>query len=598
MGIQSDAQNFSVKFIQISDSFISSRIIDKFFETREELNMLEDADIPTIKENITLKLQFYSDDPETKFFMDGLDVLEFNNFDVDLSKRYFLPQKNDITLFKYGEDPMVPGYFEIRVVFKDKTYYSRIEIEPTLLAKKEWMILKDDLNACINGLAEDFIRRNISIGMNEKEKSYISVGLLQKFIIIERYSLQLIAALQDLYLKVNYKIIEEYKLTPTEKARRIDAKTIRYQQIHSENIDKVYAPIKKITYNLPENRYLKRTLVEIKNILKKVKVASYAYQNIIKNEIQEMQEFHNSNKSILNKQNSLQIVEKNIQKAKSIYGFIEMIENTVWYDEINVDSRHYIETVPQLVLDSRYGVLYQLNRALKRKNLKYIIDEQYTYQYKRTDKLYEMWCFLKIHRILMEELEFMPIKGWMYDADYNSEDILIPMLLPNTIIEYKKDEIVLQLTYDGVIPDKSSETKLMSMPVYIKNQHNRPDARLDVYNEKIYIGSVMIDCKYRKPNRFWKNQSKPKDYLKEMHQFLAYKDCESKYLYGSDRYRGRMRPVNEVWALYPLDENTTNDRYYKDERLRLLKVCPGKENNLLEVISNNIKEMINDYIRT
>lgn len=594
MGTQSDAQKFSVKFTQISYRS-SLHIIDKFFETREELNMLEDTDIPSMKENITLKLQFLSDDPDTKFFMDGLDVLELNNFDADSGKQYLLPQENDIVLFEYGDYPMIPGYYEIRVVFKDKNYYSRIQIEPTLLAKTEWMTLKDDLNACIAGLAEDFIRRNISIDINEKEKAYIPVGLLQKFIIIERYSSQVIAALQDLYLKANYKIIEEYKLTPTEKARRIDAKTIRYQQIHSEKIDKVYAPIKKITYDLPENRYLKRTLVEIKNILKKVKCASYTYQDIIKNEIQEMQIFHNSARSVLNKKTCLQTVEKNIQKAKSMYGFIEMIENTVWYDEINVDSTHFIETVPQLVLDSRYGVLYQLNRALKKKNLRYIVDEQYAYQYKRTDKLYEMWCFLQIHQIIIKELEFTPIQGWLYDADYNSEALLIPVLLPNTIIEYKKNDVVLQLTYDGVIPDKSSETKLMSMPIYIKNQHNRPDARIDVYNKKIYIGSVMIDCKYRRPIRFWKNQSKPKDYSKEMHQFLAYKDCDSKYLYGSDRYRGRIRPISEVWALYPVDENITNDRYYEDERLRLLKVCPGKENNLLAVISNNITEMIALY---
>lgn len=53
-----------------------------------------------------------------------------------------------------------------------------------------------------------------------------------------------------------------------------------------------------------------------------------------------------------------------------------------------------------------------------------------------------------------------------------------------------------KLTYN------SDETDLES-PVYVLDAHNKPDVRIDVYKNKVYIGSLILDMKCRRPESFF-----------------------------------------------------------------------------------------------
>lgn len=52
----------------------------------------------------------------------------------------------------------------------EKWYYGVLNILPKAMSKKEWKMMKDDLEKEVRGLAQDIIQKNIGIG-NKKHKN-------------------------------------------------------------------------------------------------------------------------------------------------------------------------------------------------------------------------------------------------------------------------------------------------------------------------------------------------------------------------------------------------------------------------------------------
>ena len=597
MGIQFNPKEFSITFIQIGTEYITEKKIDTFFDTIDELDLIPDEQIITVKENITLNLRFTSNTQNAKFYMDGLDMFDVE-IDDDESESFFHPKKEDISLYKNGEYPLIPGYYNIRVEIEDKRFYSKIQVQPIHIGIMEWKIIKDDLNKCVNGLAEDFVRKNNTLYDKDNTTNIISISLHQKLIVFNKYSSRIVEALSDLALRANYKIVDEYIMTPLNKTCVINAKTIRYRQMHGVKNNKIYAPVKKLTYDLPENRYLKKTLQNIKKMLKTINKSLNAFIEAEKNNIAELNNFNNDNRNMnlmKLKQKSIDFLEKNICNCCNIREFIDKFEREEWFKEIDVSGSYCLRVVPQIILDSRYNIFYKLNKSLYFNKFSITQDAGYDFQYKRTDKLYELWGFLQIHKEIIGGLGFKPISGWIYDEKYDLNEFIIPVLLSKTTITYHKDNMFIRYTYDGVIPNKSDETIADEIPIYSTNVHNRPDGRIDFYIDNgVYIGSIIVDFKYRNPRSFWDETKSPRMYPKAMRQLLAYRnDCESVYLYDNTKYR-RLRPVSEVWAVYPKSHSDDGSKnfYSKDTHMRLLNVYPGIENSLHENLKEKMKELI------
>lgn len=118
----------------------------------------------------------------------------------------------------------------------------------------------------------------------------------------------------------------------------------------------------------------------------------------------------------------------------------------------------------------------------------------YQFQWKRTDKLYELWCFLQFIKALEE-------KGWelatgpavvQEDGKYR-----LSSLEEGTEITLSRNDEKIRLIYDGTVPQHASDTDRETDPLYTNNVHRRPDLRMDYYRNGAYNGSLVADFKYR-----------------------------------------------------------------------------------------------------
>lgn len=231
--------------------------------------------------------------------------------------------------------------------------------------------------------------------------------------------------------------------------------------------------------------------------------------------------------------------------------------------------------------DPRYRALYQLYRELNNEQFQLQIHQSYSYQWKRTDKLYEIWGYLQFIKTLAgEELGFVPEKGWVFSQPLDGNSLLVPTLPANTEVVFRKEELEVRLVYEALLP---SQTRLTSKkePLYTRGTHNCPDGRLDVYRNAIFIGTIIFDFKYRPINSIWNEKLIVKNQQNEvMRQLVSYGDhLHSPYLFGegdgSHPLVSTWSPVQEVWAIYPNRNGTSGSKEYPDHKVCLIELTPG-----------------------
>lgn len=113
------------------------------------------------------------------------------------------------------------------------------------------------------------------------------------------------------------------------------------------------------------------------------------------------------------------------------------------------------------------------------------------------------------------------------------------------------------MVYDQCLPLEKEATDI-NHPLYIAKQHgdrrnhNRPDIVLNVYdNERnVYLGSIILECKYRKLHSFWSEDST----RSSRGQLEAYyNNARSSHLLAGLGESFNIRPISKVLALSPDD---------------------------------------------
>ena len=237
-------------------------------------------------------------------------------------------------------------------------------------------------------------------------------------------------------------------------------------------------------------------------------------------------------------------------------------------------------------------MLFQLYRELSERERPVHLDPSYSYQWKRTDLLYELWGYLKIIRCLSgPSVGFVPVAGWLFDRHAEAREVLVPFLQPGTTVIFRRGDLRIHWVYDAVIPEREAETNPSSVPLYTASKHNRPDGRIDLFKGDVYIGSLIVDFKYRRSRRIFDSDSKARE------QLSSYRfQCNSSYLYGqtlTPQQRAQMRPVGETWAIYPGDGDANLVEELKDYRIKLIQMRPGQSlDHMEEQLAKSIREMV------
>ncbi|WP_284035659.1 DUF2357 domain-containing protein [Neobacillus sp. 114] len=559
---------------------------DDFFEKRDEASI-------EIKEYLAVSITFRSIRADAQFFMDGLEILPDPNLKTDsqVGEVYLSPSEHPVILFDHNDEyyPLIPGYYRMMVIYDGNRYYNWVKVVPKQLNESQLELMKQEVEQELNGLAREVLLKKTDLDTRMDE---IPLGLLEQFFVINKRFSTVMAALTDLYRKVNFRINKGYTFVSKERTRFIDDKTIRHAAFRSNNEQTFKAPVSEVTYDLPENRLVKKIIDSISKTLT-------GFIESVERTAGNLTELHASSpiETAPQKDITLLELEKLIGIAGKMRGAIHWIKTAPWYESVGA---YHESSIPHVMnSDPRYRALYQLYRELHQEKSEVRTYPSYAYQWKRSDKLYEIWGYIQfIKAFTGDELAFSPKSGWIFNEDFGKNDGFIPSLPANTEVVLRKDKLKIVLVYDGHLPTQS-RLATAKKPLYTRGTHTTPDARLDVYKEDVYIGSIIVDFKYRPRNKIWdENLIYNQRQNEVMRQLVSYSDnIHSNFLFGAveNPLISRFSPVQEVWAVYPNRFGASRSYEYPDHKVCLVEMTPGQSNDLLV---DKIREGIDRLLKT
>lgn len=578
--------------------------VTNFVQDETHLYRMDDENVPEVVENKHLLLEFICEDETARLYMDGLDTLperdlEFGEDDI----AYISPELSPVYLYTNGRDsdnrdgyyPLIPGHYRIKVVVKNVSYYSWLKVQPKQITEEQWVSMRDEVEETLNGLAQDLVRKNASLGINSSLP--IPIHILRKLYIVKKDYLKWVNSLKTIQTEPRMRVRKEYNLVPGGKAGIVDATSIRYRSRHPESRDYVYTPKHTRNHNLLENQWIKKIVRFISREMNELLDYLHSHKEKIQREIKDERRFHHDEhiKIRLNSKVLDELIEYE-RFVRRVRSECLLVLKEKWMEEVEEAQALSIPHV--LHLDSRYRQLYQLYRLLKNEELSITLDTNYDYYWKRTDLLYEIWGFLQlIDGLQQETVGFEVVKGWIFDTNPNSKTIKVPFLEPGTVVEFKKENIRLRLVYDEILPFDKKNTAL-DKPIYANDTHNRPDARMDIYKDDEYIGTIMVDFKYRPVNAIWTNSRRKKNDV--MRQLISYRENMSSPFLYNNKFSSQwhiFRPVHEVWAVYPKHEYNRQPKNPMDSyQVRLMELTPLEEKNGFHLgIAEAIKKVVDDY---
>ncbi|SMO77357.1 DUF2357 domain-containing protein [Melghirimyces algeriensis] len=566
--------------------------LDRFFTDETDFYKHTGALIQ-LTENIPLTVIFHSNDPSVRFYMDGLDSLPETTVKTDPEGGIYLsPSPYPVTLFDPRDDvyPFIPGYYRIRISTHQQSYYAGLRILPKQIQVSQLEQMREEVEHVLQGLALNWYRKNM-VNRPMAMDTTVPPKLMLQSMMIQRHFPKAISALNDLREKIHYRVQKAYKNLPVERCKVIDNVTVKQHLTQPANTMTLKTPYRVIDVDLPENRLLKHITRSITRMLHQFNDSADQYRKKINDELGS---FSENSTIVRQKQNVLKDLNDTLRQAHKLKRSFQRIQSAPWYS--NISDTWSVNVSHVMNSDARYRAIYQLYREWKQKDITITLDESLQYQWKRTDKLYEIWSMIQLIQLLSREpLGYRPVSGWMVHSVMNNGTMHIPSLPAGEKIVFEKEEIRLHLTYDGTVPTNSKQTTLYGTPVYTRGTNNRPDARLDIYKRGTYIGGQVMDFKYRpkiavwNPNRIGNNRQT--DTMRQLNSYGS--DFRSPFLYTPD-WKWR-QAIREVWALYPEQHPKESVDYIEDHSICLLSLSPGFHNRhvakrLQQVIDQLVKE--------
>lgn len=564
----------------------TSTMVKSFAESFNEINHAG-LDRIAFKEYEEVKILFRSQNAGDRIYFDGIDLLPEENCNRDEEGNLYLaPSKTAQKMFEFSSSKYAirVGTFAIRLVHDGRDYYQWFQVLPKNVNQREWQIMREELEEEMRGLSADMIKKSISIG--ESGTTSASNQELYHFFVMRKYMNQILAAFLDLKEKPNYKIEKIYQRELVHRISKMDSVTFRDYLKKGEGKQSYLVPKRSCNYDLSENRWLKKIITFYENELHTFETSTKRYIELLRIELKELVEFRDKNQiSIELKKKTLSELEKYLESAKTISNLSRMIKEEEWYGQIKKDAPAFIPHV--LIYDVRYNVFYKIYQELRQESVKIQWSEGYAYSQKRSETLYEIWCFVKICRFLIsEEIGFEP-QGWIFDG-FLKDRVLIPELMSGTVVEFVKEKFRIKLHYDEPLCRQLEDTTKENQPVFTKGRHYRPDIRMDLYKEEVYWCTIILEVKYRKiqniiESRTSSCEAQIQEYKNELH---------SKYCRGLDENFAlrKLNPVDRVWVLNPTHkEGNIIDK--EEQGIKLIQLIPGK--NHQEIILE-LKEEITE----
>ncbi|MBD5448925.1 MAG: DUF2357 domain-containing protein [Lachnospiraceae bacterium] len=515
----------------------------------------------SIEENDDIEILFNSKDSNAKLYLEALDIVPIDDRQIAYDEDghiYRMPSDEPFILYKGNSDydALCVDIFQITVFCFETWYYGTLQVLPKPMNVGEWTMMKDELEKEMVGLAQDIVRRNIGIG--KLKDGNLPPKILYDFIVIKKYAQSVLSALLDIAENPRCEIVTQYKKMANNRNCRLDEESIRRFATRAGSEATYKVPEKVTNYDIQDNRLLKRIVLDYEKRLNQfLELLEEIYDYSKTFDSGKTKQYKNEwEKSIL----EFRLVARKLKKMTSL------LKTKDWYFEVRDITQAYIPH--SFIMDIRYNTLYQMYLELKKDTFQIEFDSEFSYTWKRSSYLYEMWCYFKVVHLLAAEYE-------MDIADWNSiftGKILFPFLDAGTIMEFNNGDIYLKVVFDSPLVFHSKKTD-ENMPLYIaktqeySKMHNRPDILIHVYDmsNNWYLGSIVLECKYRKINSFW-NENSQRSSIGQLQAY--YNNTRSEYHFGGKGRKLNILPVKKVIVLTP---DTLGDGKSQDDFNILIK---------------------------
>lgn len=548
-----------------------------------QLSHEPEEDCATIKENDEMDLYFNSTDKEARLYLDALECCPSSNRIMvdDEGFVYCTPGEEVIKLYRSDSsyDALRVDVLQISVMCGLNSYFSFLKIAPKQLSLEEWKIMRDDLETEIQGLAQDIVRRNIGLG--DEVKGLLPPDDLYAFLIINKNAHAIMSALLDIKDKPKYKLKKRYEEVDESKNREIDTETVKkYLQRGAVN-HTLLVPRRDIVYDIQENRLLKKIVKAYDEKLTHFIDVIYSTLNYRK------QRLTRYPKHSLYDEKYIQGLESYLATAEKLKKITNIIKSAEWFQTVKNPEDMFIPH--SFAVDSRYGSLYRMYSEMNKRNFSVQLDPQYSYSWKKSSSLYEMWCYICICRSFLQEYTEVGLRV----QDIFMKDHLFPFLKSGTKILLENEDSAVEIIYDSVLPKKSEQVKLYGHPLYITGKHTRPDICINMYSKKSgwYVGSFIIECKYRSLKAFWYgNTWSSREQIKAYHN-----DSKSPLFFNGflDLFTSS-RPVLHVFTFTP---DIFDEREYSDDQVTLLTFRPTRDRNIVEKVCERLIDEVSNAVK-
>jgi len=496
-----------------------------FFIGRQEVpRLVTQYSIIEVFERENLYVSFTAEQEDTYLYIDGLDGYDSSKIHLDEEGIPCLrPGTQHFPLYSDANEdyPLIPGDYMVFLKSKGEVNDSleaTLRVRPNNITEDQLDVMRNELNEIVQGLAYDQTRTCNGI------KLYGGSGLLPPKVLSEFVNLKYMVkeigvTLEDLARRPDQYLERHYREVKANVNCKQDAKSYRWllsvqgqrANVAAKSVGQpevILGVIDHLTYNTPENRmvlsFLDYFSAQLELVLHAIRCTITEKQRAIETRAPYVVLQKSTNhevRALKAKLVGLESMEREMQKG--IFQVRKYRDYPVFKGLKPLKAANHFS--PKIQRDWRYKKVFTWWKQLRAQDFQIPLCQEFKVQWKRTDVLYEYWCYIKTI-IALEQAGYSPVSGWIYDDSYRaSQEFLFPVLQDETLVKMVKGSICLSVLFNEKMARAKRGALRIRRILYMEGTNYKPDIRIDVFNNDVYTGSIIVDAKYRKRLNIWNN---------------------------------------------------------------------------------------------
>ncbi|GAB6768415.1 DUF2357 domain-containing protein [Bacillus cereus] len=597
--------------------------INKVWSPKEPIPQSEQAQFPTLKENLDLYIDFVADSPEafdpTATIKIQTSVFDDQNEQKELIfplKTSFSPSQVVYTFQPNTEYPWRMGLYLFEIEYNSQKYVSGFYIKPLHMQLEQITGIHNYLDNKIERIIYDFISNNSSL-LNQNDDNATALWYMDYAKLVQENYEMLSYALETISKRPSSKIVGTHRVQPV--SMKQNAKSIRWSMSSKGLKEKAKAPGQSAFYNYTkveesntlDNQWIKNILLNWNKDLKRVSNLLKSHVQVAKadvqKEIDKQQELEtkiislksrrNVSKSLIYDLDTKIRISKESQE-KHILTLNLLDERTSAVYSINSRVNHilsssFLSTVPRgkkktVLKRHAYRTVQDLYEQTLLVEKEQGDKKQHTKLIKPTWRIYEYFCLLKVIDI-MQKIGYNLTDGIPYNFMLLYHKNEIPESIRFTL---ENSESVLHIWYDYQLSLSPKEAQEKGDSLFSPMGKNRPDIRIDAFRkgengELLFRDAVVLDAKFRKFSSLYTDEYLTKVQT-QLYSYSGFQCCSP-----SVAPEGSRR-VEKVICLYPSTKETepTLERY----NLHYIKLFPSLSDNESIVGEFELYELLKSWI--